>query len=78
MKIENTKKEIYSYTVEEDGFDMECCILVNDVDNADRGLRFMYYNSCDFEEGGEEWVNYDCLIPDVVYDLIEAGIVEKI
>lgn len=78
VKTENTEKEIYTYTIEEDGLDMECCILVNDIDNTDRALRFMYYNSCDFEEDEEEWINYDCLIPDIVYNLIQAGIVEKI
>ncbi len=74
-KTENNKKEIYSFILEEDGVDMECSILVNDIDNTDRALRFMYYNSCDFEE---EFVDYDCLIPNVLYDLIQAGIVEKI
>lgn len=77
-KIENDKKEIYSFKLDENGLDMECCILVNDIDNVDRALRFMYYNSCDFEDDEEEWINYDCLIPNVIYDLIQVGIVEKI
>lgn len=68
---------IYYFTIEEND-DMDCCILVNDTDNNDRALRFMYANDCDFKEGEEAYVNYDCLIPEVIYDLIKAGIVVKV
>ena len=49
--------------------------MVNDTDNNDNRVRFMYCDSCDCAEA--EWVDFcinkDWLIPDVIFDLIEAG-----
>jgi len=45
--------DIYYYTIEEIGDDIDCSILVNDTDNNDNRVRFMYCDSCDCTE--EEW-----------------------
>lgn len=71
--------DIYCYIVEgiEDGID--CSILINDTDNNDNRVRFMYCDSCDCteEEWGDFYINKDWIIPDVIFDLIEAGIIKK-
>lgn len=71
--------DIYYYTVEEIGYDIDCAILVNDRDNNDNRIRFMYYDSCDCEES--DWQDFvidkDWIIPDVIFDLIKEGIIEK-
>ena len=71
--------DIYYYTIEETGDDIDCSILVNDTDNNDNRVRFMYCDSCDCteKEWGDFYINKDWLIPDVIFDLIEAGIIKK-
>jgi hypothetical protein len=75
----NDDYDIYYYTVEEIDDDIDCSVLINDTDNNDNRVRFMYCDSCDCKE--EEWsdfyINKDWLIPDVIFDLIEAGIIKK-
>lgn len=71
--------DIYYYTIEEIDGDSDCSILVNDTDNNDNRVRFMYCNSCYCL--AEKWkdfcINKDWIIPDVIFDLIEAGIIKK-
>lgn len=71
--------DIYYYTVEEIEDDIDCSILINDTDNNDNRVRFMYCDSCDCteEEWGDFYINKDWIIPDVIFDLIEAGIIKK-
>lgn len=70
---------IYYYTIEEIDDNIDCAVLVNDTDNNDNRVRIMYCDSCDCPE--EEWVDFyinkDWLIPDVIFDLIEAGIIKR-
>ena len=71
--------DIYYYTIEKIGDDVNCSILVNDTDNNDNRVRFMYCDICNYTE--EEWldfcINNDWLMPDIIVDLIEAGIIKK-
>ena len=71
--------DIYYYTIEKIDGDSDCSILVNDTDNNDNRVRLMYCDSCYCLPG--EWENFcinkDWLIPDVIFDLIEAGIIKK-
>lgn len=71
--------DIYYYIIEKIGDDIDCSILVNDTDNNDNRIRFMYCDSCDCEES--DWqdfvINKDWIIPDVIFDLIKEGIIEK-
>lgn len=71
--------DIYYYTIEKIRDGIDCSILVNDTDNNDNRVRFMYCDDCDCKE--EEWVDFyinkDWLIPDVIFDLIKAGIIKK-
>ena len=71
--------DIYYYTIEKIRDDIDCSILVNDTDNNDNRVRFMYCDDCDCKK--EEWVDFyinkDWLIPDVIFDLIKAGIIKK-
>ena len=71
--------DIYYYTIEEIGDDSDCSILVNDTDNNDNRVRFMYCDSyyCLPEEWKGFFINKDWLVPDVIFDLIEAGIIKK-
>lgn len=71
--------DIYYYTIEKIGDNVDCSILVNDTDNNDNRVRFMYCDSCDCPQ--EEWkdfvINKDWHVPDVIFDLIKAGIIKK-
>lgn len=71
--------DIYCYTIEEIGDNVDFCILVNDTDNNDNRVRFMYDDIRNYTE--EEWLDFciynDWLIPNIIFDLIEAGIIKK-
>ena len=69
----NTADDVWAFKM--DGDEAECAeILVNDLENSDRVLRFFYAN--DLDEFDDEYVDYDCVISDVLYKLIQDGIVE--
>ena len=71
--------DVYYYTIEKIDTDSDCSILVNDTDNNDNRVRFMYCDGCDCPQ--EEWkdfvINKDWHVPDVIFDLIKAGIIKK-
>ena len=75
----NNDYYIYYYVIEEISGEIDCSILVNDTDNNDNRVRFMYYDSCDCKES--DWqdfvINKDWIIPNVIFDLIKKGIIEK-
>lgn len=70
----NNDYYIYYYTIEEISDEINCSILVNDTDNNDNRIRFMYCDSCDWQDF---IINKDWIIPDVIFDLIKEGIIEK-
>ncbi len=71
--------DIYYYTIEKIDDDVDVSILINDTDNNDNKVRFMYSDGCDCtkEEWSDFYINKDWIIPDVIFDLIEAGIIKK-
>lgn len=62
---------IYVFDVEI-GCGHQSKILVNDVDNNDRILRFNYFN----DGITEDIIDYDVLIPDVIFELMKDGVIE--
>ena len=59
----------------------ECCLLVNDISNEDRRLRFFYCNDLEDIEVEDniilDCIDYDVCVSDVVFDLIKDGVLEK-
>lgn len=60
----------------------ECSILINDIDHQDRVLRFYYQDDLEDIEVEDnlilDCIDYDIPIPDVLFDLIQQGIVVKV